>query len=84
MNDKKCKLTNKAFQTILEDLEGKLYKMWVDKASKFQNRSIKLWSESNNFEIYSIHSEGKSAVAKQLIRTLKNKIYEYLIFRYKK
>ena len=35
LNDKKCKTTNKAFHTILKDLESKLKKMWVDKASKF-------------------------------------------------
>ena len=28
--------------------------------------------------MYSAHNEGKSVVAEKLIRTLKNKIYEYL------
>ena len=32
----------------------------------------------NNIEIYSIHNEGKSVVAKRFIRTLKNKIYKHM------
>ena len=34
--------------------------------------------EKNAIEIYSIHNEGKSAVAKRFIRTLQNKIYQYM------
>ena len=39
---------------------------------------MKSWLEKNNIEKYSIHSEGKSVVAERFIRTLKNKIYEYV------
>ena len=28
---------------------------WVDKASKFYNRSMKSWLEKNTIEMYSIH-----------------------------
>ena len=36
---------------------------------------MKSWSQDNNIEMYSIHNEGKSAVAERFNRTLKNKIY---------
>ena len=39
---------------------------------------MKSWLEDNNVEMYSIHNEGKSVVAERFIRTLKNKIYEYM------
>ena len=29
--------------------------------------------------MHSIHNEGKSVIAKRIIRTLKNKIYKYMI-----
>ena len=35
-------------------------------------------------EMYSTHNEGKSVVAEKIIRTLKNKIYEYLTWVLKK
>ena len=34
--------------------------------------------KKNATEIYSTHSEGKSAVAEIFMRTLKNKIYKYM------
>ena len=52
--------------------------MWVDKGSKFYNRSMKSWLEKNAIERYSANNKGKSAVAERFIRTLKNKIYEYM------
>ena len=36
------------------------------------------WMRDNDIEIYSTHSEGKSAVAEEFIRTLENKIYGYM------
>ena len=39
---------------------------------------MKSWLEKNAIEMYSTHNEGKSAVAERFIRTLKNKIYEYM------
>ena len=32
----------------------------------------------NNIEVYSIHNEGKSAVAERFLRTLQTKIYKYM------
>ena len=52
----------------------KTNKMWVDKSSKFDNRSLKSFFQNNNIEIYSTHNKEKSVVAETFIRTLKNKI----------
>ena len=38
-------------------------KIWVDKGSEFDNRSIKSWLQKNDIEIYSTHNEEKSVVA---------------------
>ena len=37
---------------------------------------MKSWLQDNNIEMYSIHNEGKSVVAKRFIRTLKNETYK--------
>ena len=50
------------FQNILDESNCKPNKIWVDKGSKFWNRSIKSWLEDNDIEIYSTHNEGKSVV----------------------
>ena len=39
---------------------------------------MKLGSQDNDIEVYSIHNEGKSVVAEKFIRTLKNKIFKYM------
>ena len=52
--------------------------IWVDKGSKFYNRSMKLWLEKNDTEMYSTHNEGKSVVAERFIRTFKNKVSKYM------
>ena len=72
-------ITN-AFQIILDESGRKPNKIWVDKGSKFYERSMKSWLQlqDNNIEMYSTHNEGKSVVTERFIRTLKNKIYKYL------
>ena len=40
---------------------------------------MKPWLKDNVIEMYSAHNEGKSVVAERFVRTLKNKIYEYII-----
>ena len=42
-------------------------------------KSMKSWLEKNDIEMYSTDNEGKSAMAERFIRTLKNKIYKYMI-----
>ena len=39
---------------------------------------MKSWLEKNDIEMYSTQNEGKSVVAERFIRSLKNKIYEYM------
>ena len=67
-----------AFQSILNDSKRKLNKMWIDKGSEFYNRSMTLWLEKNDIEVYSTHNEGKSVLAERFIRTLKSRAYKYM------
>ena len=39
---------------------------------------MKSWFEETIIEIYSTHNEGKTVVAERFIRTLKNKVYNYM------
>ena len=39
---------------------------------------MKYWLEDNGTEMYSTHNEGKSVIAKYLLKTVKNKIYKYM------
>ena len=57
--------------------------IWVDKGSKFYNKSVKSWLEDNGIEMDSTHNEGKPVVVERFIRTLKNKIYKYMISKSK-
>ena len=60
----------------MKESDRKPNKVWVDKGSEFYNNSFKKWLK--DIEMYSIHNEGKSAVAEKCIRTLKTKIYKYI------
>ena len=66
------------FKKFLNELEHKPNKIWVKKGNKFYNRSMKLLLQNNYTEIYLMHNEGTSVIAERFIRTLKNKIYEYM------
>ena len=70
--DKKGTAIN-LLQKILDESNGKLNKIWIDKSSEFYNRSMKSWLEKNVTEMCSTHNERKSVVAERFIRTLKNK-----------
>ena len=59
-----------AFQKILNESNRKPNKIWVDKVSEFYNRSMKLFSQNNAIETYSIHNERKSVIAETFIKTL--------------
>ena len=39
--------------------------MWVDKSSKFYNRTIKSWLQDNDTKMFSTHNEVKSVAAKR-------------------
>ena len=48
LKDKKGITIANAFQKILKESNRKPNKIWVDKGSKFYNRSIKSWLEKND------------------------------------
>ena len=79
LKDKKSITISNAFQKILKESNRKLNKTWVDKGSKFYNGSMKSWLEKIDIEMYSTHNEGESVAAERFIKTLKNKIYKYMI-----
>ena len=66
------------FKKFLGESNCKPNKIWVDKDSKFYNRSMESFLENNNIEIYSAHNEGKSVVAERFIKTLQNKMHKYM------
>ena len=51
MKDKKGVTIVNAFQTIWNNSKRKPNKLWVNKGSKFYNRSIKSWLEKNDIEM---------------------------------
>ena len=78
LKDKKGVSIVDAFQKILDDPNRKPNIIWVDKGTEFYNISFKKWLKDNDIEMYSIHNEGKSAVAERFIRTLKTEICKYM------
>ena len=56
---------------MLNESKHKPNKIWVDKCSKFYNRSMKLWLEKNDIKIYSRYNEEKSVIAERFVTTLK-------------
>ena len=79
LKDKKGITITNAVQKVLKESNRKPKKIWVDKGSEFYNSSVKKWLKDNNIEMYSIYNEGKSVVAERFIRSLKIKIYKYMI-----
>ena len=69
------KITN-AFEKILDESNRKPKKIWVDKVSGFNNRSMKSWIDKNEIEMYLTHNEVTFVVAERFTRTLNNKIYK--------
>ena len=67
LKDKKGVSIVDAFQKILDDSNRKPNKIWVDKGSEFYNNSFKKWLKGSDIEMYLIHNEGKSVVAKRFI-----------------
>ena len=78
MKDKQGITITNAFQNILTEHNRKPNKIWVDKGSKFCNRSVKSWLQKKDIEIDSTHNEGKSVIAARFIKSLKNKIYNHM------
>ena len=78
LKDKKGISIVNAFQKISKESNRKPNKIWVHKGSEFYNNSFKKWLQDNDIVMYSTNNEGKSVIAERFIRTLKNKIYEYM------
>ena len=78
LKDKKGIRVTNVFQKNLDELNRKPHEIWVDKGSELYNRSMISWVEKNDTEMYSVHNEGKSAIAERFIRNSKNKIYKYM------
>ena len=78
MKDKKGIGITNASQIILKGSNRKPNKIWVDKGSRFYNRSLKSWLEINAIEIYSTHNKWKSVVSERFIRILQNRTYNYM------
>ena len=75
---KKALTFTNAFPKVLNESKRKPNKIWVDKDSEFYNRSLKLFFQNNDIEMYWTHNEETSVVIERFIRTLKNKIYKYM------
>ena len=73
LKDKKGVSIVDAFQKILDKSGRKLSKIMVIKEVHFTIILLRKWLKDNDVEIYSIHNEGKSAVAERFIRTLRTK-----------
>ena len=67
------------FQSILKQSKRKANKIWVEKGAEFYNASFKKWLQDNDIVMYSTNNEGKSVVVERFIRTLKSKIYKYMM-----
>ena len=78
LKDRKSIAITKAFQEILDEFGHKKNKVWVGKGSEVYKRSMKSRLQDIEIEMYSTRNKGKSVVAEGFIRTLKNKIYNYM------
>ena len=78
LKDKKVITISNAFQQILDEYNRKPNKIWVDKGSKFYNRSVKSWLQDDFTEMYSTDNKEKYIAAKRFIRTVEYKIYKYV------
>ena len=62
---------------MLNESKRKPHKTWVGKGSEFYNRSMKYFLQNNDIEMYSMHNEGKSVIAKRVIKTLENTRFRF-------
>ena len=54
-------ITN-SIQKNLDESNPKFNKIWVDKGSEFNNRSLELWLQDNDIKVYSTYNEEKSVL----------------------
>ena len=74
LKDKRGVTIVNVFQNVLNCSKIKPNKLWPEKGSEFLKRSMKLWLQEDNKEMYSTHNEGKSIVAERFIRILKIRV----------
>ena len=65
-------------ENILDESKRKPNKIWVDKGSEYYNRSMKLFLQNNDVEMYSMHNEEKFVFAGRFIRALQKRNYKYM------
>ena len=75
-DEKDITITN-AFDLLFWKAHRNTKKMWVDRGSGLDNKSLKLWLRDDGIEFYSTHNKEKFVVAERCIRTLKNKMYKH-------
>ena len=75
MKSKYATTCMEAFKKMIKVKQPK--KVWVDQGTEFKG-SFKNLCEKKGIELYTTHSEKKSAFAERNIRSLKNIIYRYL------
>ena len=78
LKDKKGISIVNTFNKIIKQSNRKPNKVWVDQGGELYNRVFKKWLSDNHIIMYSTFNEGKSVVAKRLIRTLKNKLHKHM------
>ena len=74
--DKTSKNIVRAFETIPERKPGRL---WVYRGGEFYNRTMDCWLEDNDIERYSTYNEGKAMVVERFNRTLKTRMWKYML-----
>ena len=80
VKDKEGITSTNAFQKNLTESNSKPNKIWVDKGRESYNRSMKLWLEKNDIEIYSTHNEGKSVLLKDLLEPWQKKFINIWLY----
>ena len=80
VKDKEGITSTNAFQKNLTESNSKPNKIWVDKGRESYNRSMKLWLEKNDIEMYSTHNEGKSVLLKDLLEPWQKKFINIWLY----
>lgn len=67
----------KAFDELFSKVKCKF--LQVDLGTEFHNRHVKVIMKKHNVEMYSTYSNVKACIAERFVRTLREKIYKYLV-----
>ena len=68
LKDKKVTRITTAFQKVINESRWKPNKTLINKGSKFCNKSMKLWLQNSDIEMYSTHNEEKLLLLKDLLQ----------------